>query len=191
MTKITLSAFALAAVAGVVGCVGDPSEDEVVSRARQRTYSTDTTSSTVATTSGTGGCNYGTGGSTSESVTTGGDTSATTSSTGDGGACQVVVVEDLSACIEPGNPRTECGDLGLVTIGKDDDLNGLSFTATMDAYVAIVASGRGECARGTRSASIYVDVSEGDVLHPPGGQGISHVTYCGCPSDGGPGAWPD
>ena len=73
--------------------------------------------------------------------------------------------------------------MGTVVLGKDDDLSGLSFTATTDAYVAIVASGRGACGRHTRSASIYVDVSEGDVLHPPGGQGISHVTYCACPED--------
>jgi hypothetical protein len=81
-----------------------------------------------------------------------------------------------------GNPGEECAMLGLTPIGKDDGLSGLDFTATMDAYVAIVKSGRGECAQGESSYNVIVDVSVGDVLATPFAQDISHVTYCECPT---------
>ena len=81
-----------------------------------------------------------------------------------------------------GNPGNECGLLGLTPIGKDDGLNGLEFAASMDAYVAIVKSGRGECAEGESSYNIVLDVSAGDVLSTPFDQDISHVTYCECPT---------
>jgi hypothetical protein len=80
-----------------------------------------------------------------------------------------------------GNPGEECGMLGLTPIGKDDGLSGLGFAATMDAYVAIVKSGRGECAQGESSYNVILDVSAGDVLSTPFDQEISHVTYCECP----------
>jgi hypothetical protein len=53
--------------------------------------------------------------------------------------------------------------------------------ATTDAYAAIVKSGNGGCDRGQSAYSVYVNVTEGDVLASPNGQDISHVTYCACP----------
>ena len=79
------------------------------------------------------------------------------------------------------NPGLECGFFGLNPIGKDDNLTGLSFTATMDAFVAIVKSGTHPCGGGNSAYNIYVNVVAGDTLSTPADQSISHVTYCGCP----------
>ncbi len=40
-----------------------------------------------------------------------------------------------------GGPKAECKHFGLESLGKDDELGGLSFAASRDAYVAIVKSG--------------------------------------------------
>jgi hypothetical protein len=96
--------------------------------------------------------------------------------------CDVVVQpQDLLCLSSPlGNPGSECGYLGLVPSGKDDNLSGLTFGASMDAYVAIVKSGSGGCSPGESAYRIYVNVHEGDVLYTPAYQDISHVTYCDC-----------
>jgi hypothetical protein len=97
--------------------------------------------------------------------------------------CPVVVEpQDVYCTDKPmGNPGEECAALGLVPQGKDDNLSGLSFVATQDAYVAIVKSGTHGCGPGNSSYRIYVNVSAGDTLWTPVDQGISHVTYCACP----------
>ncbi|MCK6536093.1 MAG: hypothetical protein L6Q84_24260 [Polyangiaceae bacterium] len=79
------------------------------------------------------------------------------------------------------NPGAECAAFGLVPQGKDDNLSGLTFVATQDAYLAIVKSGTHGCEPGQSAYRIYVNVSAGDVLSTPVDQGISHVTYCACP----------
>ena len=98
--------------------------------------------------------------------------------------CPVVVEpQDLYCTSTPlGNPGEECGAFGLFPQGKDDGLTGVSFTATQDAYVAIVKSGSGGCAPGESAYRIYVNVSAGDTLFTPVDQDISHVTYCACPA---------
>lgn len=80
-----------------------------------------------------------------------------------------------------GNPGAECGAFGLIPQGKDDNLSGLTFTATQNAYVAIVKSGNHGCGPGSSAYRIYVNVNRGQVLSTPVDQNISHVTYCACP----------
>lgn len=80
-----------------------------------------------------------------------------------------------------GNEGAECENFGLVPLGKDDALTGLTFTATMNAYVAIVKSGSHGCGPGNSAYRIYVNVKAGNVLSTPVDQNISHVTYCACP----------
>jgi hypothetical protein len=101
---------------------------------------------------------------------------------GDVPVCEVVVeAQDVFCTDKPlGNPGDECAEFGLVPAGKDDDLTGLTFTATMDAYVAIVKSGNHGCSPGESAYRIYVNVHEGDSLQTPADQNISHVTYCDC-----------
>jgi hypothetical protein len=100
-------------------------------------------------------------------------------------ACPIVVVPEAVYCTEEalGNPGAECAEFGLLPQGKDDNLNGLTFVATQDAYVAIVKSGNHGCAPGESAYQVYVNVSAGDVLATPADQSISHVTYCACPTD--------
>jgi hypothetical protein len=87
-------------------------------------------------------------------------------------------------CSKPGNPGSECGRWGLTPFGKDDNLSGQVFTATMDAAVALVKSGAGECTgQGESGYNLYIGVNEGDLLETPYGQDISHVTYCVCPKE--------
>lgn len=89
-------------------------------------------------------------------------------------ACQELDgVEDGSTfCGVLGNPRNECAYFGLVPIGKDDGLSGLTYEASMDADLALVKAGT--CYK------VFVGVSAGDVVASPDNKGISHVTYCGC-----------
>jgi len=94
----------------------------------------------------------------------------------------VVTAQDVYCTDQPlGNPGEECGAFGLLPQGKDDNLSGLSFTATQDAYVAIVKSGTAGCGPGESAYRIYVNVHAGDTLLTPVDQGISHITYCACP----------
>lgn len=72
-----------------------------------------------------------------------------------------------------GNPRAECELFGLAVLDKNDGTSGQSWLATTDARIALVKAGG--CYK------YFVDVKAGDVLGSPNGQGISHVTYCGCP----------
>lgn len=97
--------------------------------------------------------------------------------------CPVEVLpQEVYCTAQPlGNPGAECGAFGLVPQGKDDNLSGLTFVATQDAYVAIVKSGTQGCEPGQSAYRIYVDVQQGDTLATPVDQGISHVTYCACP----------
>jgi len=97
--------------------------------------------------------------------------------------CPVKVdAQDVYCTDQPlGNPGAECAAFGLLPQGKDDNLSGLTFTATQDAYVAIVKSGTHGCGPGSSAYRIYVNVSAGDTLATPVDQGISHVTYCACP----------
>ncbi|HVH46668.1 MAG TPA: hypothetical protein VM925_30210, partial [Labilithrix sp.] len=91
--------------------------------------------------------------------------------------------QDVYCSSKPlGNPKAECAAFGLVPIGKDDNLSGLTFTAPRNAYVAIVKSGTRGCGPGSSAYRVYVDVQPGDVLSTPVDQGISHVTYCDCAS---------
>jgi hypothetical protein len=102
---------------------------------------------------------------------------------GDTDSCPIVV-EAGSQCLPVlGNEGSECGHFGLNPIGKDDGLTGLQHTATMDAYVAIVKSGKGSCGQQENSYNVIVGVQAGDTLDTPFDQNISHVTYCECPSD--------
>jgi hypothetical protein len=80
------------------------------------------------------------------------------------------------------NPEAECASLGLTLLGKDDNLTGTTFVATMDAYVAIVKGGTQPCGPGNAAYNIVVGVSTGDILAAPSTQNISHVTYCACPT---------
>jgi hypothetical protein len=97
-------------------------------------------------------------------------------------ACSVKVEPaDLVCYSGPSNPGAECGLFGLLPQGKDDNLSGLSFVATQDAYVALVKSGTGGCGGGGKALRVYVNVHIGDVLYTPVDQDISHVTYCACP----------
>jgi hypothetical protein len=50
--------------------------------------------------------------------------------------CAIVVQEGLVCHTPYGNEGAECGAFGLLPIGKDDGLTGLTFAATMNAYVA-------------------------------------------------------
>jgi hypothetical protein len=102
--------------------------------------------------------------------------------------CSVEVLPNDLLCLDSplGPPKAECGSLGLLVLGKDDNLTGLTFTSTKDAYVAIVKSGsgvNGGCVAGQASYRIYTNVSVGDTLLTPADQNISHVTYCACPDE--------
>jgi hypothetical protein len=99
--------------------------------------------------------------------------------------CPVVVAPADVYCTDAplGNPGDECANFGLeYTGGKADGLTGLTFTATQDAYVALVKSGNHGCGPGNSAYRVYVNVSAGDVLSTPVDQNISHVTYCACPA---------
>ncbi len=87
-------------------------------------------------------------------------------------------------CIETntmGNPGDECAHFGLVPQGKDDNLGGLTFPASQDAYVAIVKTGNGGCGQGESAYDVFVNVEAGEWLGTSNGQAISHITYCACP----------
>lgn len=98
-------------------------------------------------------------------------------------SCPIVVQPQDVLCTDHPltNPGAECAFFGLVPDGKDDNLSGLTFTATQDAYVAIVKSGNHPCGPGNSAYRIYTNVLAGEVLSTPADQGISHVTYCACP----------
>jgi hypothetical protein len=97
--------------------------------------------------------------------------------------CSVsVAAQDVYCTDKPlGNPGDECAAFGLLPQGKDDNLSGLTFTATQSALLAIVKSGTHGCGPGNAAYRIYANVTKGDALSTPVDQGISHVTYCACP----------
>jgi len=97
--------------------------------------------------------------------------------------CQVAPPTEGLLCTDHPltNPGAECGYFGLVPSGKDDNLSGLTWVATQDAYVAVVKSGTHGCGPGNSAYNIYVNVTAGEVLSTPVDQAISHVTYCECP----------
>jgi hypothetical protein len=99
-------------------------------------------------------------------------------------SCPVVVDAAAVYCTDKplGNPGDECAAFGLLPQGKDDNLTGLTFLATQDAYVALVKSGNHGCGPGNSAYRVYVNVKTGDTLYTPVDQGISHVTYCACPA---------
>jgi hypothetical protein len=105
------------------------------------------------------------------------------SGTYDCASCPLPDPEPL-VCLAPrdlGSPAAECGYFGLVPLGKDDDLSGSTWIASMGADLSIVKDGRGPCPKGTVAYRTYTDVQSGDLLEQPAGAGdISHVTYCGC-----------
>jgi hypothetical protein len=82
-------------------------------------------------------------------------------------------IQEGPICISLGNPRSECGYFGLVAVDKDDNTSGNTWVASTTAAVALVKAGG--------CYNVYKDVEEGDILSKPYTQGISHVTYCGCP----------
>lgn len=73
-----------------------------------------------------------------------------------------------------GNPKRECGALGLVPVYKDDNLSGVSYPASTAADVALVKSGN--------CYNLVIGVAQGEPLSQPYAQSISHVTYCACPA---------
>jgi hypothetical protein len=82
------------------------------------------------------------------------------------------VTDGQTVCLNLGNPRSECAYFGLVPAGKDDGLSGSSFAATKNADLALV--------KAAGCYKVFLDVTAGDTLTPPGTQAISHVTYCTC-----------
>jgi hypothetical protein len=101
-----------------------------------------------------------------------------------------VTVEAHSFCKPVGgkkgtSPATECGWLGLEYTSAKDESGGSIASET--AYVAIVKGGSngqdGVCAQGESSYNVYVNVVAGETeLATGNGSGISHVTYCKCPT---------
>jgi hypothetical protein len=77
-----------------------------------------------------------------------------------------------------GSPESECGHFGMTPSGKDENVGGLSCTASQSAGMAIVKSGTKGCAHGQIAYNVYTGVTKGDTLNTPAGQDISHVTYC-------------
>jgi hypothetical protein len=90
-------------------------------------------------------------------------------------SCPVSNTDGFPKCFDRplGNPRAECAYFGLSVLDKDDGLGGLSTRATTSARLARIKTGT--------CYAIAMDVNAGDTLESPFGQGISHVTYCGCP----------
>jgi hypothetical protein len=74
-----------------------------------------------------------------------------------------------------GNPKAECGLFKLDVLDKVDASLGASTFASQTAAVAIVKAGG--C-----YAAFYGVVKDVTLLSAPYTQGISHVTYCACPS---------
>jgi hypothetical protein len=99
-----------------------------------------------------------------------------------------VAVSAHSFCDSPtnlGNPGAECAYLGLDWTSAKDSTGGS--TASETAYVAIVKGGGdgpdGVCPQGEVSYNVYVNVVAGQTQLATGnGSGISHVTYCKCPT---------
>jgi hypothetical protein len=99
--------------------------------------------------------------------------------------CPVEVpAQDVLCVANPfGSPDDECAALGLALIGKDDNLTGLTHTATVDAYAVLIKSGTHGCENGDAAYRVTIDVQAGDTLNTPADQDISHVTYCACPDE--------
>jgi hypothetical protein len=83
--------------------------------------------------------------------------------------------ERYTFCDSTINPNDECQAISpyLTTIYKQD-VSGSTTPATTDAAAAIVKAGGG-------CFTVYIGVTQGDILSKPYKQGISHVSYCACP----------
>jgi len=84
-----------------------------------------------------------------------------------------------------GSPSAECGLFGLNPQGKDDGNGGQQQTATQSGALAIVKDGTVGCGGGAQAYRFYPNVQSGNLLQQPNypnGGGISHITYCACPS---------
>lgn len=75
-----------------------------------------------------------------------------------------------------GNPKAECKLFGLEVLDKNDGLSGATVFATQTAPVAIVKAG------GCYDVFLNV-VKDVTVLEAPFSQGLSHATYCACPTE--------
>ena len=84
-----------------------------------------------------------------------------------------------------GSPSAECGLFGLNPLGKDAGNGGAQQTATRSGALAIVKDGTVGCGGGQQAYRFYSNVQTGNILQQPNypnGGGISHITYCACPS---------
>jgi hypothetical protein len=83
-----------------------------------------------------------------------------------------------------GSPNSECGLLGLAPDGKDEPISSEPHPASQNAAVAIVKDGTVGCGGGEQAYRFYSPVSAGQLLsRPEGSGGISHITYCACPTN--------
>ena len=99
-------------------------------------------------------------------------------------ACSVQVSAQDEICLDKplGSETAECSYFGLSLIAKDIPTTASNtFSSTENALLAIVKTGTGDCGPGMAAYRTYTDVTVGEVLSAPGGQDISHVTYCKCP----------
>jgi hypothetical protein len=150
-------------------------------------YTNPNTDNTPGSTSGgtpgstSGGTSGGApaGGACTPSSSRGSSGGASDSPTGSTSQVATVAATGILCADKPfGSPESECGHFGLTPSGKDDNLSGLTTTATQSASVAIVKSGTKGCDKGGSAYRVYTGVSQGDTLETPAGQAISHVTYC-------------
>ncbi len=74
-----------------------------------------------------------------------------------------------------GNPKSECSLFGLVVLDQQDTAGGSSVVASTTAALALVKAG------GCYDVFLNV-VADQTLLTAPFTQGISHVTYCTCPT---------
>lgn len=95
-------------------------------------------------------------------------------------ACDLTGLEEgpVVPCLDRpiGNPDDECSYFGgFVPVGDGFDIGAGGIVATTSAPFAIVKAGRA-------CYAVTVGVEQGDLLVLPDTRnGVSHVTYCGCP----------
>jgi hypothetical protein len=87
------------------------------------------------------------------------------------------IIKEGAFCLSKpfGSPKAECSAFGLQPVASDDLQGGLSTPATTTASLALVKAGL--------CYNLYLGVTQGETLNAPYNQGISHVTYCNCPSE--------
>lgn len=92
--------------------------------------------------------------------------------------CDTTGVNEGSFCVDRplGNPTNECAYFGnFVPVGDGFYFDAAGLHASDSAAFAIVKAGRA-------CYAVTVGVEAGDLLLLPStNQGVSHVTYCGCP----------